>query len=103
VPPFSILTGRVGRTPEIREDDLWLQKRRSWPVQIVRTKKANDSAAITPVEYGGLQAAFDYLNTKPFEGALPNIFISGERIWEAISLRTGLRAAPAIPRTMRSR
>jgi predicted SprT family Zn-dependent metalloprotease len=34
---------------------------------------------ITPVEYGGLQAAFDYLNAKLFDGTLPNVFITYQR------------------------
>ena len=46
---------------------------------IVPTKKAVDPIAITPVEYGGLQAAFDYLNTKLFSGKLPNVFITYQR------------------------
>ena len=44
----------------------------------VRTK-ADDPIAITPAEYGGLQAAFDYLNARLFEGELPNVFITYQR------------------------
>jgi predicted SprT family Zn-dependent metalloprotease len=45
----------------------------------VRTKKPANPAAITPVEYGGLQAAFSFLNEKLFDGALPNVFITYQR------------------------
>jgi predicted SprT family Zn-dependent metalloprotease len=38
-------------------------------------RKGNDPAAITPVEYGGLQAAFSFLNAKLFDGTLPDLFI----------------------------
>ena len=41
--------------------------------------KADDPAAITPVEYGGLQAAFDHLNAVLFAGALPDAFITYQR------------------------
>lgn len=36
-------------------------------------------AAITPIEYGGLQAAFDHMNTALFEGALGDVFITYQR------------------------
>jgi hypothetical protein len=45
----------------------------------VRTKKAEASTAITPIEYGGLQAAFDHLNRVLFEGRLPDVFITYQR------------------------
>jgi hypothetical protein len=35
--------------------------------------------AITPIEYGGLQEAFDHFNAKLFEGALPDVFITYQR------------------------
>jgi SprT-like family len=44
-------------------------------ISIVRTKIAGDSDAITMMEYGGLQAAFDFLNAKLFGGKLPDAFI----------------------------
>jgi SprT-like family len=33
----------------------------------------------TPVEYGGLQQAYDYLNTKLFDGQLPEVFLTYQR------------------------
>jgi len=47
------------------------------PPSNVSTKKSDEP--ITPVEYGGLQAAFDYLNIKLFDGTLPNVFITYQR------------------------
>jgi SprT-like family len=44
---------------------------------IARTKKAD--APITVAEYSGLQQAFDFLNTKLFDGALPNVVILLQR------------------------
>lgn len=41
--------------------------------------KADDQTAITPIEYGGLQAAFDHFNYALFEGALPDVFITYQR------------------------
>jgi predicted SprT family Zn-dependent metalloprotease len=41
--------------------------------------KPTKSAAITPVEYGGLQAAYEFFNATLFEGALPNLFITYQR------------------------
>lgn len=35
--------------------------------------------AITPVEYGGLQEAYDHFNKELFEGKLPNCFITYQR------------------------
>jgi hypothetical protein len=35
--------------------------------------------AITEVEYGGLQEAYDYLNVVLFEGKLPNVFLTYQR------------------------
>jgi predicted SprT family Zn-dependent metalloprotease len=37
------------------------------------------STAITPVEYGGLQAAFDHFNKELFDGKLPNVLIAYQR------------------------
>ena len=37
------------------------------------------STAITPVEYSGLQAAYDYFNEALFDGALPDVFITYQR------------------------
>jgi hypothetical protein len=49
------------------------------PHSNVRTKKAYDATAITMVEYGGLQAAFSFLNDKLFDGALKNVVIALQR------------------------
>lgn len=46
---------------------------------IVPMKKLDGQAAITPIEYGGLQAAFSFLNDKLFDGTLPNVFITYQR------------------------
>src|SRR5262245_5450206 len=35
--------------------------------------------AITPVEYSGLQKAYDHFNAELFEGALPDVFITYQR------------------------
>ena len=35
--------------------------------------------AITPIEYGGLQKAFDQFNKELFEGSLPDVFITYQR------------------------
>ena len=46
----------------------------------VRTKKADEPcAAITTVEYGGVQAAFDHFNRVLFEGKLTDVFITYQR------------------------
>lgn len=49
------------------------------PRSNVRTKKADDPVAITTIEYGGLQAAFDHLNRVLFDGKLPDAFITYQR------------------------
>jgi hypothetical protein len=36
-------------------------------------------AAITPVEYGGLQAAYDHFNAQLFASALPDVFFTYQR------------------------
>jgi predicted SprT family Zn-dependent metalloprotease len=40
-------------------------------------KKTKD--AITPIEYGGLQDAYDYFNAALFERSLPDVFITYQR------------------------
>ena len=40
---------------------------------------ADKPAAITPVEYSGLQEAFDRFNSALFDGALPDVFITYQR------------------------
>jgi predicted SprT family Zn-dependent metalloprotease len=41
--------------------------------------KPKPQSAITPVEYGGLQAAYDHFNAALFQGALPDVFITYQR------------------------
>jgi hypothetical protein len=41
--------------------------------------KSNKPVAITQVEYGGLQTAFDFLNARLFEGALPDVLLTFQR------------------------
>jgi hypothetical protein len=41
--------------------------------------KADDQTAITPIEYGGLQSAFDHFNHALFDRALPDVFITYQR------------------------
>jgi SprT-like family len=41
--------------------------------------KADDQTAITPIEYGGLQTAFDHFNHALFDAALPDVFITYQR------------------------
>ena len=42
-------------------------------------RKADDRTAITPIEYGGLQEAFEHFNAALFDGALPDVFITYQR------------------------
>jgi predicted SprT family Zn-dependent metalloprotease len=42
-------------------------------------RPADKPLAITPVEYSGLQEAFDHFNSALFEGALPDVFITYQR------------------------
>jgi predicted SprT family Zn-dependent metalloprotease len=44
-----------------------------------RSYQRNEPLAITPVEYGGLQEAYDHFNKELFEGALPDVFITYQR------------------------
>jgi predicted SprT family Zn-dependent metalloprotease len=41
--------------------------------------KINEPIAITPVEYGGLQEAYDHFNRELFDGKLPDVFITYQR------------------------
>ena len=45
----------------------------------VRTYERKADGPITPVEYGGLQAAFDHFNAALFDGKLPDVFITYQR------------------------
>jgi len=42
-------------------------------------RKTDEAAAITPIEYGGLQEAFDHLNGALFDAALPDVFLTYQR------------------------
>src|SRR5262252_9445660 len=42
-------------------------------------RKTDVTPAITPVEYGGLQQAYDHFNKELFDGALPDVFITYQR------------------------
>jgi ribosomal protein S27E len=44
-----------------------------------RPHKAAAPLAITPVEYGGLQQAYDHFNRELFGGGLPDVFITYQR------------------------
>jgi predicted SprT family Zn-dependent metalloprotease len=52
-------------------------KKRSKKTSIVRS--SNKPTAITPVEYSGLQEAFDHFNKELFGDALPDVFITYQR------------------------
>jgi hypothetical protein len=45
--------------------------------RVVRTNEK--PTAITPKEYGGLQAAYEHFSAELFEGTLPNVFITYQR------------------------
>jgi hypothetical protein len=49
------------------------RKRRSYE------RKMDRPTAITPVEYTGLQAAYDHFNRELFDGSLPDVFITYQR------------------------
>ena len=42
-------------------------------------RKSNNPAHITPIEYGGLQQAYDHFNRELFDDALPDVFITYQR------------------------
>ena len=42
-------------------------------------RAAHQPVAITPIEYGGLQEAYDHFNAVLFEGGLPDVFITYQR------------------------
>jgi len=43
------------------------------------TLRMRNSVAITPIEYGGLQEAYDHFNKELFSGELPDVFITYQR------------------------
>ncbi len=68
---------RTTQKPSNREDDSCRVKPK--PHARKYERKADDRTAITPIEYGGLQAAFDHFNRALFDGALPDVFITYQR------------------------
>src|SRR5215469_9427347 len=42
-------------------------------------RKTDQPVAITPIEYGGLQEAYDHFNRELFDGALPDVLITYQR------------------------
>jgi predicted SprT family Zn-dependent metalloprotease len=44
-----------------------------------KSYRGDEPRAITPIEYGGLQQAFDHFNRELFDGTLPDVFISYQR------------------------
>jgi hypothetical protein len=42
-------------------------------------RSADQPVALTPIEYGGLQEAYDHLNAELFDRALPDVFITYQR------------------------
>jgi hypothetical protein len=55
---------------------------------------ADEPIAITPIEYGGLQEAYDHFNTELFGKSLPDVFITYQRRpAPAKLLRAGWRLA----------
>jgi hypothetical protein len=42
-------------------------------------RKIDEPVAITPIEYSGLQEAYDHFNRELFEGLLPDVFITYQR------------------------
>ena len=42
-------------------------------------RKADQPVAITPIEYSGLQEAYDHFNRELFDGRLPDVFITYQR------------------------
>jgi len=42
-------------------------------------RKADQPVAITPIEYGGLQEAYDHFNRELFDSVLPDVFLTYQR------------------------
>jgi SprT-like family len=49
------------------------------PRALKRRSYERKRVAITPVEYGGLQEAYDHFNRELFDGQLPDVFITYQR------------------------
>ena len=56
----------------------WL-KRKPKKSKASSGRRADEPVAITPIEYGGLQEAYDHFNHELFDGALPDVFITYQR------------------------
>jgi len=56
----------------------WL-KRKPKKSKASSRRRADEPVAITPIEYGGLQEAYDHFNHELFDGALPDVFITYQR------------------------
>jgi hypothetical protein len=70
----------------------WLKRnKRSVAKSRTYQRRADEPVAITPVEYGGPQEAYDFFNTELFGGGLVDVF-SGMQTPAAISQLTASRA-----------
>jgi hypothetical protein len=56
-----------------------MERLRRQPKRQSYERKDNDAAAITPIEYGGLQDAYDHFSLVLFDGTLPDVFITYQR------------------------
>jgi predicted SprT family Zn-dependent metalloprotease len=58
----------------------WLADRpRTMPAPAAEEEQSDSTVAITPIEYGGLQTAYDHFNRELFSGSLPDVFITYQR------------------------
>jgi hypothetical protein len=70
------------RTKQNEEDEMKMKK--SAARRVSKKFKSYDRSAgkplaITPIEYGGLQEAYDHFNIELFDGKLPDVFITYQR------------------------
>ena len=56
-----------------------LLKRADMPTLANSANALTEDQKFTPVEYGGLQAAYDHFNAELFDGLLPAVFITYQR------------------------
>ncbi|OLB72055.1 MAG: hypothetical protein AUI16_21470 [Alphaproteobacteria bacterium 13_2_20CM_2_64_7] len=52
---------------------------RKQQTKVMKHQTAATPLAITPIEYGGLQEAYDFFNRELFDGKLPDVFITYQR------------------------
>ena len=71
--------GELPPSPRELLKDLRKQGELPPPSSTVRTEKADDPVAITMQEYGALEEAFKFLNTKLFDGRLPDAMFNYTR------------------------